>query len=657
MKLNKVKKLELINLLIAKPSVLYGAEQENIIKLLDYVFNTKILPSEDPRFNNAYEDSKQHLVNNNDWELEYTFLTRFDILKEDYLFKLIEYILEPNFQASEQERLDLVDELNEFLHKQDLSIEMSDFNEDDLPVFEFLNYNPTNKYPAGVIQNKTLFYTARTEELLDEFISVKKDVFILDPSSYSYWNDYSLQSRFDLLYIDFDGNLECFGEVKIITNNSSNHSNPDNSFKNFHTILPETFNELDESYCSLGQDLDYYNKLKNKFKQKFRSILFALRDCAFFTEIEDTFEKEYYFKNSLIRNNIAERILREVRHEINGRSRADMYKFTYLFTPNFSSSNNGIPIKLNFENISEVPNRIFAIIGKNGVGKTQFVSQLANSLIKDDNSYFEGPTPLFSKIISLSYSPFDNYKPNKPSEHIEHISFNLRDEKGGLSDDHGRAIKFGKSRKRIQELERVEDWKKVLSDFLPSNYINEIFPVIDWDFGEPPVVNVQKLNLIRKELSSGQRVLLEGFTNIIAHIRYDSLLLFDEPETHLHPNAIAQLMNTIYSLVTRFESFCIITTHSPIIIRELFSRNVYIFDRFEDNLSIRKIGLESFGANLSDITEEIFGTSEIPKHYQSLIKSLKREGKSLNQIINSIKSEDIPVSLNLHLFIRSLFQE
>src|SRR5690554_8225850 len=102
-------------------------------------------------------------------------------------------------------------------------------------------------------------------------------------------------------------------------------------------------------------------------------------------------------------------------------------------------------------------------------------------------------------------------------------------------------------------------------------------------------------------------------------------------------------MNTIYSLVTRFESFCIITTHSPIIIRELFSRNVYIFDRFEDNLSIRKIGLESFGANLSDITEEIFGTSEIPKHYQSLIKSLKREGKSLNQIINSIKSEDIQI--------------
>ena len=65
-------------------------------------------------------------------------------------------------------------------------------------------------------------------------------------------------------------------------------------------------------------------------------------------------------------------------------------------------------------------------------------------------------------------------------------------------------------------------------------------------------------------------------TEIIANIRYDSLIIFDEPETHLHPNAISQLINSIHSLADQFKSYCIIAPHSPIIVQGILSKNIFV---------------------------------------------------------------------------------
>ena len=48
--------------------------------------------------------------------------------------------------------------------------------------------------------------------------------------------------------------------------------------------------------------------------------------------------------------------------------------------------------------------------------------------------------------------------------------------------------------------------------------------------------------MILNELSSGQNSILSVFANVFAEIRFNSLLLMDEPETHLHPQAISKLM-------------------------------------------------------------------------------------------------------------------
>ena len=49
--------------------------------------------------------------------------------------------------------------------------------------------------------------------------------------------------------------------------------------------------------------------------------------------------------------------------------------------------------------------------------------------------------------------------------------------------------------------------------------------------------------------SSGQYILLCTMTEVVATIEKESILLFDEPELHLHPNAVANTMRMLYRLL------------------------------------------------------------------------------------------------------------
>jgi predicted ATP-dependent endonuclease of OLD family len=53
-------------------------------------------------------------------------------------------------------------------------------------------------------------------------------------------------------------------------------------------------------------------------------------------------------------------------------------------------------------------------------------------------------------------------------------------------------------------------------------------------------------------------------------------LLFDEPETHLHPSIIFKLINTLNKLLDDYDSYLIIATHSPIVIQQIPSKKVMI---------------------------------------------------------------------------------
>lgn len=157
-------------------------------------------------------------------------------------------------------------------------------------------------------------------------------------------------------------------------------------------------------------------------------------------------------------------------------------------------------------------------------------------------------------------------------------------------------------------------------------------------------------------MSSGESSLLFIFCNIVANIRYDSLILFDEPETHLHPNAITSLMSSIYQLLDEYQSFAIIVTHSPLIIREMRSTGVRIMDRINNLPVIRSINMESLGANISALVEEIFENKDIPKYFKTKVDELISLGLPYPDLISALESRNIELGIGLKMYIQQRYQ-
>src|SRR5690606_3205101 len=99
----------------------------------------------------------------------------------------------------------------------------------------------------------------------------------------------------------------------------------------------------------------------NLFEKTYDSILWALKDVAIYPDIQENFESNYYFKNSLIRFDEQEQLLREVKYRLYGYNLKNLYSFKYSFKPNFSTES--VDIKFDFDGNKAIPSRIFALIG------------------------------------------------------------------------------------------------------------------------------------------------------------------------------------------------------------------------------------------------------------------------------------------------------
>jgi ABC-type multidrug transport system ATPase subunit len=642
MKLTKKIRLDILRVLLSEQD-LFGKPQDdiNIIKFLDEMFELKSLPSEDDRYSNAYDDAYQHLINNYDWEYEYVLTERFSIIENSNIFiNFLNKIIHPNIRNNEDEITRYYLLINPYLEKENLNFSLDSYNENGLSIFEVKEYDRTNVTPSTIIENKIPFLINNSPNGFFDYQSSHETPntfpsFVLVNSD---WNDYANRSTYYLYYYTDISDCKKIGTVKII------HKEIDKT----PNVLNENFTLLNESFCSLGQEYSYYENIKLIFGKTYESILWALKDAAFYPNILEEFENKYYFRNSLIRNDQQEQLLREVKYRLYGFNLKNLYSFQYSFKPKFADE--AIDVHFDFDANRAVPSRIFALIGKNGTGKTQLITSLPIDISKKNNNAFTPKSPLFSKVIAVSYSAFDSFDIPKNTADFNYTYCGLKDSKGELYSTKGLKLRFHSSWKKIASNNRFDKWLNLLPFFLDRELINEL--IIEDD-----KVDIKGFNSVSKKLSSGQSILLYIITEIVANIRYASLVIYDEPETHLHPNAISQLINAIYELTNEFQSYCIIATHSPLIIRELLSRNVYIMERDETVLSVRKPISETFGENLTVLTEDIFGNNIVPNQYKKILNRLVASGKSYDKIVSIISSENIPLSLNTRIYLKSIIDE
>lgn len=462
--------------------------------------------------------------------------------------------------------------------------------------------------------------------------------------NYDNWNDYSYRTSFGMYYCDSNGSVNEIGFLKIYNYENDRERNANYSV---HTkdSLGVTIHQLGVQYCSLGQDLAYYRKLKDVLPDEYWDVLTRLNDIAVFDEIRDRFINEHGVQTSLLRFSAAEKALNEAKSVISNWQPINRnISFSYNVRVPYST----FPVTLNFDykESADLPFRINVLIGKNGTGKTQILSRLANSLSgytdNPESGAFLGKRPPVDRVMSISYSAFDSFR--KPPDEIgngrtlfSYVYCGIQSEKGTLSLDQLKE-NLRKAYMQVKSRQRKDIWVDVLSVLMEEEHRHTVKLIENEMFED---VN----------LSSGQQILICTITELIANIENESIILFDEPEIHLHPNAISNVFRMFYKLLDEFNSYAIFTTHSPLVLQEVPSRYVQILDRAEDMLTVRRPDIECFGNSINNIIRDVFDVSNLESNFKSHLEVLAKK-KTFREVLDVF---DNRLGLNALVFLKSCY--
>lgn len=429
------------------------------------------------------------------------------------------------------------------------------------------------------------------------------------------WNDFGYIITYEIFYEKQFGDQFYLGDAKFLSKNNKT------------TTLPTSFTKLDYTIISLGTSLEYYQGLKSEFDfNTIRKILIALNDIGYIPELRTNFQDLEGYKNAMLRFSSTELVLDKVFNYIENNQLDIESLNSFIYSIKLPAADDSHVVNFNFNKKlieesfeeTEFPFRINAIIGKNGTGKTQFLASMVKSLAGIENTKgFEPSIPLFNKVIAISYSLFDNFP--KPSENsafsynyigfrtteVNTISDNELDEK--LKNNLTKIIKLGRANVFYNLLGDIIDLKNL--NITSKDSLNE-----DW---------LEKFEFsTTKRLSSGQSILFFIFTELIAEILPKTFILFDEPETHLHPEATSILIESLYSILTEYDSYAILSTHSPYLLQNIPSEYINVFQRIGNTPNVVKLHIETFGNDVTEISNQVYNVINVKDFYKKVFDKI-----------------------------------
>lgn len=104
-----------------------------------------------------------------------------------------------------------------------------------------------------------------------------------------------------------------------------------------------------------------------------------------------------------------------------------------------------------------------------------------------------------------------------------------------------------------------------------------------------------------------------------------TLVLIDEPETHLHPPLLAAFLRSVRTCLERLDGYAIIATHSPVVLQETPARFVRILRRFGEGSRVEGPSLETFGESIALITQEVFNLDDGATDWHETLRTLAEE--------------------------------
>jgi restriction system-associated AAA family ATPase len=150
-------------------------------------------------------------------------------------------------------------------------------------------------------------------------------------------------------------------------------------------------------------------------------------------------------------------------------------------------------------------------------------------------------------------------------------------------------------------------------------------------------------NIYYKALSDGEHQFNEVIGTVLMMEQEGCLFLIDEPDTHFNPKWRAKLIKMLnYMAATSFDQEgnikkvrkqeIIITTHSPFVISDSSSEDVYRFIKDKGIIEFDNPKIQMYGADISIILDEIFEKEE------TISDMAKKELKDMVENINTMEN-------------------
>jgi predicted ATPase len=389
--------------------------------------------------------------------------------------------------------------------------------------------------------------------------------------------------------------------------------------------VPDEFTQLSDGFFSLGQDEDYYDNLNKLGAKVRREVLIALNDIALNLTLFDDVRTLDVTRTSLLRWVQPEAVKNQLHRMALGGAKLSPYSFWYESSTTDRYGTSIPPCRLTFDVDPSANPRtnVHVLIGRNGVGKSFILNDIATSLTRSRDaagsvafahSDDDRLTQRFANVVSVAYSAFDAFMPRRQSAAadalryhyigLKRIPANAQDKSPGVKDHRTLAVDFGKSIRGCVDARRLPLWRRTL-EFLSSD---PLFAEIVSRLARLGEAELQdEAREIFGGLSSGHKIVLLILTRLVETVEEATLVLIDEPESHLHPPLLAAFMGALSELLEDRNGVAIIATHSPVVVQEVPSNCVWKLVGSGGELRPERPNLETYGENVGTLTQEIFG--------------------------------------------------
>lgn len=470
------------------------------------------------------------------------------------------------------------------------------------------------------------------------------------------WDDYGYRTMFRAFYRSSDPSEPPvpLGRVKILQRGR------------FVPDVPSEFSQLDESFCSLGQEPEYYARFHERLILEATTVLRGLRDMAIDPKIAEQFTEEQGLRRSLLRFPNAELALEWGRALFVGTRENSGPPLDFAFRSHLPHFDSPHVLEFTFPRAKRSLGRIMAIAGRNGSGKTQLLGRLGLALSGLDQLSDDLVPRTPRRVVAISFNVFDNFTrprdtvpgdayryyglcapPSRTAEHEPHTRLSLDQALERLKRSLRQIWTMGVGHQR--------EWAQFLDTtglFVSEPGLENILA----DAPPEPGRFDAKLDAFIQRLaraSSGHQFLVFVVTALVESVRKDTVVLLDEMEAHIHPRLLSTVIRLLSDFLSERDAFAILATHSALVLQEIPASAIRIIRLSDRHPIIKDYPGESFGESLDEIIHEAFGLDESDRNYVSLLRRLAKETHERADIERQFKG----LGLGARMLLREILEE